>query len=131
MEQIKIMIIDDDEMSLMGLENALSLNNFDVKTYQNSDKAIQAFDPAEFDVVITDIRMKGMSGYEVFKAVREKSPEIPVIFISGYLDIEKRMEESGYSEVPLFKKPINIARLINMLKRFNKNSLGGSHDGIK
>lgn len=116
MALLNIMLIDDDAMSLGGLKDALVLNNFSVKTYNDPRTAIEEYKADAFDVVITDIKMPEMTGMDVFNRVKEINPEAYVILITGHVEVEDAIEAVNRGAWAYFKKPIRVSDLIESLK---------------
>lgn len=109
---MKVMLVDDDRESLSCLSKALLLNDFDVVTFESPNEAADSFEPGVYDAVISDFHLPDATGIDVLKAIKAKSPEIPVIIISGdpSPDTEKKSLKAGASA--FFKKPLTISEFI-------------------
>ena len=75
---MKILIADDDEMTLGTLRKYLAFRGDRVQAISDGADAVALIGADVFDLVITDIRMPGASGFDVLKAVKAKQPDIPV-----------------------------------------------------
>ncbi len=110
---MKIMVVDDEELN-RELFSDLFEDDVDVEVVSCADgpealKTLQSFNP---DVVLLDIMMPGMDGYEVCKNVRAKDGKQPkVIMLTGMAgdDVEDKSRESGADRI--YFKPINISSL--------------------
>ncbi|OGC76919.1 MAG: hypothetical protein A2Z27_06190 [candidate division Zixibacteria bacterium RBG_16_50_21] len=114
-QKLKIMVVDDDENIRTILNDILSLDGHQVSEAESGFKAMESFSPDKFDVVITDLGMPGMSGWEVARGVKDKSPSTPVILISGWggqIDSAK-LKESKIDF--LLSKPFNIEQIRSVL----------------
>ncbi|MDD3641922.1 MAG: response regulator, partial [Candidatus Krumholzibacteria bacterium] len=80
----RILIVDDEKSMCQYLSIMLKKEGYQVKTVHNGAKAVSEVRGANFDVVITDIRMEGMDGIEVLSSVKEIDPHIPVIIMTAY-----------------------------------------------
>ena len=81
----KILVVDDDETILMGLEYQLEAEGYSVETAESGEDAIEILDKNfSFNLVVTDLRMYGESGVDVFKKVLEVDASIPVMIMSGF-----------------------------------------------
>ncbi len=89
-----ILIIDDDEFILFGLSKALGTyaRNSEVLTAQHGKQAVEILNSRPVDLIVTDLKMPLMNGYEVVAYANEKYPQIPVYVMTGdYLpDVRQR-----------------------------------------
>ena len=87
---IKIFIIDDHQLFIDGLKMILSMNpDFVVVGEANSgEDGLKAMESLDYDVLITDYSMSGMSGYEIVKVVRVKYPHVKIITLTMHSEIE-------------------------------------------
>ena len=85
MKKQSILLVDDDETIHLTLEHQLMEAGFDVDTAESGEEAIKKLDKnSSYDLVITDLRMYGESGVDVFKKAREINVNTPVIIMSGF-----------------------------------------------
>lgn len=92
MSEPKILFVDDDTKILNAIERQLS-DNFDLWIEDSPEAALQTIeDDGPFAVVVSDMRMPGMSGIEMLKQVRQKTPETVRIMLTGYADLESTIE---------------------------------------
>lgn len=105
-----ILIIDDDEFILFGLSKAFSMQAKDcmVLTAQHGKQALEILGNRFVDVILTDLKMPVMNGYEVVHYVNENHPSIPIYVMTGdYLpDVTSRL--SGASICRLVSKPFGF-----------------------
>ncbi len=92
MRPLSVLILDDEPIVGRHLGPTMSRLGFDVETYQEPNEAIARMNEKEFDVVVSDIRMKGMNGLEVLDKVLTRSRRTKVIFITGYASREVERE---------------------------------------
>jgi signal transduction histidine kinase/ActR/RegA family two-component response regulator len=113
--KLKILVVDDDENIRTILNDILSLDGHRVSEAESGFKAMEIFAPEKFDLVVTDLGMPGMSGWEVAKGIKDKSPSTPVILISGWggqIDSAK-LKESKIDF--MLSKPFNIEQIRSVL----------------
>ena len=86
MSTSRILIVDDDPALLAALSGALKLRMSDlvVETCDSALTAIQKISHSEFDAVVTDIKMPGMSGRELGRIIEERWPGKPILYMSGF-----------------------------------------------
>jgi len=80
----RILVVEDEETVRNVLARMLSQLSHQVTVTKNGDEALQIFREKEFDMVMTDLGMPGMSGWEVCKRIKEVSPHTPVGMITGW-----------------------------------------------
>lgn len=119
--QIDIMLIDDDEDCILGLAEAIEPMGHSCELFTVPEKAIESFRHKPTDVVITDLRMPGMSGIEVLKKIKNLSPETQVILVTGYGDDELAAAAANNGAFAFFSKPIDVFQIIEMLEKISAN----------
>jgi len=83
-----VWVIDDDRSIRWVLEKALSQADMTVKSFDSANEIADLLDRQRPDVVVSDIRMPGVSGLELLETIHAKAPEIPVIIITAHTDLE-------------------------------------------
>ena len=120
MAKKKILAVDDDATALGALRQILVQKGYDVSTAPNGQDALTALRNSTFDLVILDVSMPGLSGYEVCRKIRqeEKTRDLPVIFLTakGMLVDMTEGEEAGSDLYHV--KPVLATKLLNMVGMF-------------
>ena len=80
----RILVIDDDDLVLSSLRIQLEANDHEVITADSGNAGITMVSRDAFDVVICDVFMPDMDGFETIRAIHERDPDVPVIVISGF-----------------------------------------------
>ena len=111
--QAKILVVDDDEVVRRSYQRSLQNARCEVESVANGADALQAVQQKTFDVLLLDLRMPGMDGIEVLKAVRQTSPESEVIVITGYPTIETAKQAVQLGACDYLAKPVGPAEVIN------------------
>ena len=75
----RILVADDDAVIREGVRRVLSGAGYDVETVSNGRAALERLEAERFKLLVTDLKMPGMSGLEVLQAIRTRQPELPVI----------------------------------------------------
>lgn len=112
-----ILIIDDEKNIREGLGTALELEGYDVKLAENGEIGLKLIEKGDIDLVITDLRMPGISGEEVIAKVTGESPGIPVIVLTGHGSIDSAVTAMRNGAYDFLTKPLNLDRLILIVKR--------------
>ncbi len=109
-EPINILIVDDEPKNLAVLETLLDDPSYRLVRAESADQALLALVEEEFALLILDIRMPGMSGFELAQMIKErkKTARVPIIFLSAYYNEDQHVLE-GYSTgaVDYLHKPVN------------------------
>ena len=121
MSQVKkdtILVVDDERNLLTVIDELLRIEGYEVITRDDPRKALDIFkEDNSIDIVITDIRMKGLDGIKLLKLMKDIKPQVPVILITAYIDIGsavKAMELGAYEYV---LKPFKSTELILLIKQ--------------
>jgi len=116
MEQARVLIVDDEAVIRDGLKRILSTERFIVETCASGFRAIELLNEQEFDLIITDLKMPGMNGIEVLKAVATLQPGVPVIMITGYATVETAVEAMKNGAVDYITKPFAPAQFLEKVE---------------
>lgn len=105
MDGINILVVDDEAVIRDGLQRILIGKSFRVETCNSGHSAIELLQQKDFDLIITDLKMPGMSGIEVLTAVKTLQPEVPVIMITGYATVGTAVDAMKYGAADYVTKP--------------------------
>lgn len=108
----EILVIDDDENALTGLVEMLRDADYSVAGALTYDEAKRLLDARGFDLLISDVRLRGFNGLNLVKKVRAEYPEMGVIIISGYDEPLMELEASRYQAL-FVSKPIRPAGFLD------------------
>ena len=101
-----ILVVDDEEIVRRAHTRTLAATRCDVREVLNGQEALDAMEEQPFDVVLLDLRMPGMDGMSVLKAMKERWPESEVIIITGYPSIETAKEAIRLGAYDYLAKPV-------------------------
>jgi DNA-binding NtrC family response regulator len=88
----KILIVDDESEMRVALETTLKREDYQLVCAEDGKQALEQFEHQEFDLVLTDVRMPRLSGLELLRAVKERSPKTPVVMMTAYGTIDNAVE---------------------------------------
>ena len=120
----KILIIDDDVSLRRVLEYNLEEEGFEVEAAASGEEGLDRFQAMKPDVVITDVKMQGISGYQVLKVVKEQAPRTEVIIITAFGAVGAAVEAMKQGAFDYITKPFNrddLKRTVN--RAFQATSL--------
>jgi PAS domain S-box-containing protein len=115
---LRVLVADDDIGICRSMKELLEAEGCAVETASDGAEALRRLEDAPFDVVLTDVVMPNMDGYELYTAVHEKYPKLPVLMMTAFHydrdHVIKRSRREGLEGV-IFKKPVDPARLREVL----------------
>lgn len=110
--QFVVHIVDDDSAVRESLSFMLGAANLDVRTYESGLQLLERFDQLERGVIITDVRMPGMTGLELVARLSEKGVTHPIIVLTGHADVSMAVEAMKAGVVDFIEKPFDDAALL-------------------
>ncbi len=113
-ELINILLVDDEPKNLTVLESILNDPHYRLVRAESADEALLALVAQEFALLVLDIQMPGMNGFELAEMIkkRKKTAGVPIIFLTAYYSEDQHVLEGyGTGAVDYLHKPINSAIL--------------------
>ncbi len=117
-----ILIVDDEKNILSGLKLAFEDEGYSVLTAENGRIAFDLISKNIIDLIITDLRMPEMDGYELIKRVSASYPTLPIIVLTGHGTIETAVETMRDGAIDFFTKPVDLEKLLLVVKKSIHNS---------
>ena len=112
-----ILIVDDDRDMCGLLQTALGKKGFHVTTRQSGAEAFDLLDTEDFDVVVTDLNMKGMTGLQLCERVAQNRPDVPVVVITAFGSLETAVAAIRAGAYDFITKPFEVEALELTLTR--------------
>lgn len=114
---VPVLLVDDDRQLLHATAQTLELADFEVTALASATEALSRL-AADFEgVVVSDIRMPGMDGRQLFERIRQVDPDIPVILVTGHGDIDTAVKAIQDGVYDFIAKPFPSERLIQCVGR--------------
>ena len=113
----KILVIDDETSILNTIEILLRGEGFEVEVRTSGRQAIDEWESIDPDIVLTDIRMPGVTGMDVLEAVREKDAEVPVILMTAQASLQSAIEAVNHGAFYYLQKPFSNVDLVALCRR--------------
>ena len=82
--QLRILVVDDDRRMTKTLVDILRVKGYDPEPAHSGEEALEKIRGSQFDCLLTDIRMPGMDGVDLFQAIGEIQPQLPVVLMTAY-----------------------------------------------
>ncbi len=119
-----ILIVDDEPNYLIVLEELLEDEGFQVFTANNGEDALQVSKESDLDLVLTDMQMPGMGGMELLEQIKRHSPELPVIMMTAFGEVDKAVAAMQAGSFNFLTKPFkNDELLANINKAIEHHSV--------
>ena len=112
-----IWILDDDKSIRWVFEKALEKANLPFKTFSNSNEAINQFNHEKPSVIVSDIRMPGESGIVFLSKVTDNFPELPIIIMTAYSDLDTAVSAFQKGAFEYIAKPFDIDKTLEVIKQ--------------
>jgi DNA-binding NtrC family response regulator len=113
----KILIVDDEPNAIRVLSVILKEDGYHIYTSADVDSAIGIIQREDVNAIITDLKMPNKDGFELFKYVTEHHPDIPVVFLTAYGNVESAVNAMRSGAYYYFIKPPDYPKLKNVLAR--------------
>ena len=112
-----VWVIDDDRSIRWVFEKALTREGIPFKTFGLAQDALTALESDTPQVLVSDIRMPGTSGLEVLQNVKQKHPELPVIIMTAYSDLESAVAAFQGGAYEYLPKPFDVDQAVDLIRR--------------
>jgi len=111
----KILFVDDDPDTTWISKTALERNGFEVQTFESPISALENFRPGSYDLLLIDIKMREMDGFELYDKLRKMDNNINVCFLTAAQEYYNKYKERYSSEECFITKPIALKSLVNTI----------------
>jgi two-component system nitrogen regulation response regulator GlnG len=113
----KIWIADDDEAIRMVLEEGLKSAGLEIVTFADGESLIEALNEGKPDLIISDIKMPGMHGYDLLKHIKNNYEKLPVIIMTAFTDMQAAIDSYGGGAFEYIPKPFDLEEAIVTVKK--------------
>jgi two-component system phosphate regulon sensor histidine kinase PhoR len=107
----KILVIDDEKVIRNGCHEVLTLDGYDVILAENGELGLKMIEEAHFDIILLDLMMPGLSGFDVLSHVKALHPDTSIVVITGYATIENSIEAMKKGAFDFIPKPFSPDQL--------------------
>ncbi|RMD74765.1 MAG: sigma-54-dependent Fis family transcriptional regulator [Lentisphaerae bacterium] len=114
-EKLRIMVLDDEPAIVYALESLLENQGFEVVSEDDSGKALDLLQQQRFNLIITDIHMQPVDGYEIVRRVNAMPNPVPVIVVTGYASVESAIQAVEAGAFDYVTKPFKFDELIEII----------------
>ena len=113
--------IVDDEESIRTICSSALEDLFNIETFKDASEALEALNSSKPDLIITDIRMPGLSGLELLQKVSNQHPGLPTIVITAHSDIDNALSAYKGGAFEYLPKPFDVDSIRRLAKKALKN----------
>ena len=113
----KILVVDDEEIITKTFVRLLETRGYTVSVASSGEEALVKVEAEDFDLILSDIRMPGLSGIETVQRIQQlqeerQKPRVPVIFLTGYTDLALEQEAHRLNPSAYIYKPFDALKLL-------------------
>ncbi len=115
--KLKIMVLDDEPIVCKRLKPALEKQGYEVETFTQSSEAMERIKQVSYDIIITDLKMKGIDGMQLLDEAKRRSPRTEVIVITGFATMETARESFHKGVFDFIAKPFKLSEIQEVISR--------------
>jgi len=112
-----VLVVDDEDSLRTVLSNELSNEGYEVRNAADGDAAISELQKNQYDLVLLDIKMPRMNGFEVLKFIKEGHPKTKVVMLTGFADLKNAIESKKLGADDFVSKPYDLVDLLTTIER--------------
>ncbi len=113
----RILVVDDEDALRTVLSGELSSAGYDVSTASDGEEALTEVQNKKFDLLLLDIKMPRLDGFEVLKYVKKNNPSVKVIMLTGFADLKNAIESKKLGAEDFVSKPYDLVDLLTTIER--------------
>jgi DNA-binding NtrC family response regulator len=110
-KKLKIMVLDDEPIVCKRLQPALEKLGYEVDSFTQSLEALHQIQDTDYDIIITDLKMKGIDGMRFLQEAKKRHPETEVIVITGFATLETAKESFQKGVFDFIAKPFKLSEI--------------------
>lgn len=116
-EKNSILVVDDEEALRTVLSSELEGEGYSVASASDGDEAMTLLEEKAFDLVLLDIKMPRVDGFEVLRFIKERFPTTKVIMLTGFADLKNAIESKKLGAEDFVSKPYDLVDLLTTIER--------------
>ena len=121
-EDIKILLVDDEKQFVDTLSERLGMRGFEARVAYDGPEALKAVEQPT-DVIVLDLRMPGMDGFEVLRNVKKSNPQVQVIILTGHGGDAEEQTAYRMGAYNFLRKPMDIDELLSSIRMAYRDKL--------
>ena len=116
-DNVKIIFVDDDPVTCKVMQRQCDKVGYECRVFQSPIECLENFSDLEADIVVTDLRMPEMNGFDLLSELRSIDPEIPIMVMTGHSSVENAVEAMKRGAADFIKKPFDFDEFKLTLER--------------
>ena len=112
-----VLVVDDEETARTYCADVLSELGFEAQGAESAKQALEMLESGQFDIVLADVRMPGMSGLDLLKTIQETYPDIDVVMMTGYGTVASAVQAMKQGAYDYLTKPLKVEDLQHVFQR--------------
>jgi DNA-binding NtrC family response regulator len=112
-----ILVVDDEDALRTVLSSELLNEGYEVHSAADGDDAITELDKGQYDLVLLDIKMPRMNGFEVLKHIKQNHVRTKVVMLTGFADLKNAIESKKLGADDFVSKPYDLVDLLTTIER--------------
>src|SRR5262245_26306753 len=125
-EALRVLVVDDNASLLRFLVSAFSANGCTVSQASAAEQALSLITVQPFDLVVSDIKMPGLSGLDLLRAVKGKQPGTPVVLITGNPSVNSAVFGLRHRAYDYLPKPFSVTDVKELIRRLRRDRADGN-----
>lgn len=124
MKPLRVLIVDDEQELVAALVERLDIRGIDAVGVGTGAASLEKIREQDFDVVLLDLKMPGMDGFEVIRRMHQDKPDLRIILLTGHCDAENTDKARQAGACDCLVKPVSIDTLLQQLHQAAGRSAG-------
>ena len=112
-----ILFVDDDEQFRKAIVRIFEASGFDITTARDGQEALDLLSESAYDLIITDLKMPVLDGYELMREIKRREIKIPVIILTGYGEVETHIDLMNMGAYDHIEKPVSGHELMGLARK--------------
>ena len=117
-----VWVVDDDRSIRWVLQKALEAVDITVRSFENATEVIDELKTTRPDVLVSDIRMPGIDGLQLLKEIKQSTPDLPVIIMTAYSDLDSAVSVYEGGAFEYMPKPFDVDDAVELVQRAIEHS---------
>jgi DNA-binding NtrC family response regulator len=114
---VRVLFVDDEQELVSAVVERLALRGIEAVGATRGEEALEAVEAQSFDVVVLDVRMPGLGGFEVIRRLKRAHPHLSVILFSGHGSKDDADEGLRLGAYDYLQKPVDIEQLVQIIRK--------------
>lgn len=123
-----VLVVDDEKLILSVLTKVLTVRNYEVVVCDSGAKALEMLRERHFDIMLSDVGMKPMDGFELLKQTRTLYPKMPVLLMTAFATVSNALAAMTLGAFDYVTKPLKIDELVDVMEHALSAARAGSGD---